>query len=191
MNRQFIAVVPEGPQENPELKRLLGKLKRTVSDREMTARWVPPDLWHVTLAFLGDLGEKGPELRRWFDATEWSFTDLVLRLQGLGAFPEVEAARVLWIGIQENQALLNLQSRVAADLEKAGFAKSEREYNPHLTIARFRNPSHAGDLVGLGGRKHFGDYSIREVVLFESVLQNGIVKYSPVSRRPLASELPS
>lgn len=183
MQRQFIAVVPEGLTENHELKSLLGKLKRTVKDRDQQVRWVAPDLWHVTLRFLGELHGDSARLREWFMNAEFGTFDLTLRLQGLGAFPDVTAARVLWIGVAEDQALLDLQTKVSSMLDVEKFPPGEREFNPHLTIGRFRNPHHAGDLVALGGRKFFGDYKIKEVVLFESVLQGGIVKYSVVARR--------
>lgn len=184
MGRQFIAVVPEGPQDNPQLKQLMGKIRRTCDDREIEARWVPPDLWHVTLAFLGDV--VGDGIRDAFASMEFPASELILRLQSFGAFPSSEDARVLWIGVQENQAFLDLQSRVAEQVAARGFVLGEREFKPHLTIARFRNPLNASELLKLGGRKHFGDYPIREVVLFDSVLQGNIIKYVPVARRPVS-----
>jgi 2'-5' RNA ligase len=188
MGRQFIAVVPEGPQENLELKQLMGKLRRTMSDREQEVRWIPPDLWHVTLQFLGDVGPHSSRLREVFDSMKLSAVgDLELRLQSFGAFPESEAARVLWIGVQENQAFLTLQAELAGVLSGAGFMLGDKEFKPHLTIARFRNPLNASQLLKLGGRKHFGDYPVREIILFESVLQGNIIKYMPIARRPVAS----
>jgi 2'-5' RNA ligase len=54
LGRKFIAAVPEGLNENLELKQLMGKLKRTINQREQVVRWVAADLWHVTLVFLGE-----------------------------------------------------------------------------------------------------------------------------------------
>src|SRR5690606_37121122 len=103
-------------------------------------------------------------------------SQLRLRLQGLGAFPRPEEARVLWMGVQENQEFLSLQAELGESLAAAGFPQDAREYHPHLTLARFRNTISAADLVGLGGRKHFGDYPVKELILFESVLQGNILK---------------
>ncbi len=188
MGRQFIAVVPEGPQDNPELKQLMGKLRRTMDSREQEARWIPPDLWHVTLQFLGDVGPHSARLREVFESMKLpSVGDLTLRLQAFGAFPASDEARVLWIGVQENQAFLTLQGELSGILSGEGFMLGEKDFKPHLTIARFRNPFNASDLLKLGGRKHFGDYAVREIILFESVLQGNIVKYTPIARRPVAS----
>lgn len=181
MGRQFIAVVPSGPQDNPQLKQLMGKIRRTCDEREIEARWVPPDLWHVTLAFLGDVD--AARVRTVFESMEFPTGDLILSLQSFGAFPSSEEARVLWIGVPEDQAFLDLQARVSAQLTDAGFMLGDREFKPHLTIARFRNSFNASELLKLGGRKHFGDYPIREVILFDSVLQGNIIKYVPVARR--------
>ena len=70
MSNVFVAVVPGGAKDNAELKKLLGKMKRTLSDREIEARWVQPDLWHVTTAFLGPMDESRrtdliAKLRQW------------------------------------------------------------------------------------------------------------------------------
>src|SRR5262245_21426939 len=105
MSRYFIAVVPEGLSENQELTQLLSKMKRTLLERETEVRWSHPDLWHVTLQFIGHLP---PEryarlqevLREWNSKTA---ADLVLRLHAVGAYPAPEQARVLWVGVGENQ----------------------------------------------------------------------------------------
>lgn len=184
MARQFVAVVPTGLAQNPELKKLMGKLKRTMDQRGQEARWVPSGLWHITLHFLGDT--QNPEkLRQVLDEWQPQVDAVQLRLHGLGAFPSMDEARILWMGVQESQEFLSLQADLGERLKVAGFALSEREFKPHLTLARFRNIINATDLVQLGGRKHFGDYAIGELILFESVLQGNILKYMPQYRKSL------
>lgn len=189
MGHLFIAVVPDGLSDNPELKQLMSKFKRTMKDRDKEVRWVRPELWHVTLQFLGDLTPELEKAAEDFFAS-WaipdSFRDLVLRFQGVGAFSSTEEARLLWIGIQKGQPLLDAQSRLSEALAEASLPTDERAYHPHLTLARFRNPMNASELVKLGGRKHFGDYKVQELILFESVLQGNMVKYIPRARRTLS-----
>ena len=185
MSKQFLAVVPEGLDKNQSLKQLLGKLKRTIRERDQEARWTPAGLWHVTLHFLGEVsGAEQVRLKEFLQSWHPKVDDLTLRLQGVGAFPAAEEARVLWLGVQENQQFLRLQAELAGKLLEQGFPPDEKEFHPHLTLARFRNQISATSLVQLGGRKHFGDYKIGELILFESVLQGNIIKYVPQLRLP-------
>ena len=183
-----MAVVPGGLEQNPVLRQLLGKLKRTLADRGTIVRWNPPSLWHVTLKFLGQpLDAEAVSMA--FASWQSVVGDLTFSLAGLGVFPTTEAARVLWIGVRASQGFLDLQASLDDHLKKLGIEhepQPERPYRPHLTLARFRNPVGASDLLQLGGRRHFGDYRPSEVVLFESVIEGSMVKYSPRVRRPLA-----
>jgi 2'-5' RNA ligase len=168
---------------NGELKQLVGKLKRTLKDREQEVRWTPPDLWHVTVQFLGDVPVERARLA--FQALRLSWSKTLLKIQGLGAFPEERAARVLWLGVQENQAFLDLQTEVSNQFLQAGFPVDEKDFRPHLTLARLRNAVSVSDLVKMGQRKYFGEYLVSELVLFESVLQGNMTKYIPLERRSI------
>ncbi len=187
MSRHFIAIVPAGLNENLELKQLLGKLKRTMKERGQEVRWTPADLWHVTLQFLGDVSDSSQidKVRQAF--RQWSLPPikLILRIQGMGAFAEPDEARVLWLGVQQSQDFLSLKQNLTAWLEENQIDIGAKEFKPHLTLARFRNPINATDLIQLGGRKRFGDYPVHELVLFESVLQGNIVKYIAQERRTI------
>jgi 2'-5' RNA ligase len=186
MSRLFIGVVPAALADNREFKILRGKLKRTAADLDLPVKWTPPELWHVTLLFLGEgptAEEAAEALQSWTPSTA---TDLNLRLQGLGAFASPQEARVLWLGVQASQELLDLQE----DLEKHFRQRfvlpdEERDFHPHLSLARFRNPTAIHRLIDLGARKHFGDYPVGEVLLVESVIQNQMPKYIIRRRRTL------
>lgn len=180
MSRYFLAVQPAGLENNAELKQLLGKLKRTQSTRTQEARWVPVPLWHVTLLFIGDVSaEQYPRLVQVLENWRPDLTGLKLRLQALGAFPEIDHARVLYMGVQKNREFTALKSQAEILLQEFKFKADEKESVPHLTLARFRNAIGARELVELGGRKQFGNYAIAHITLFESVLEGNNVKYIP------------
>lgn len=203
-SRYFIGLVPEGLEDNSHLKQLLGKMKRTLREREVEARWAQPELWHVTLLFFGALS--GEELRRATSALEsWrppspqeshlQSPPLTIEIAGVGAFPDPHQARVLWLGIKRSQELLQFRHNLVEHIRAAniqGTAAEEedsREFKPHLTLARLRNLQSIDDLVRLGGRGTIGNYPVREVVLFESVLQGNIKTYMPIVRRPIVDAL--
>ncbi|MEO3787112.1 RNA 2',3'-cyclic phosphodiesterase [Actinocorallia sp. B10E7] len=106
-------------------------------------RWMSRDLWHVTLAFYGEVDEVGhrlllPGLERAADRPA-----LELAFSGAGAFPRGGSrSRVLWAGIEGDlQALSGLAGAVAEAGEAAGAEVDRyRAYHAHLTLARSRVP---------------------------------------------------
>ncbi len=184
MGRHFIALLPEGLQDNVEIKQVMVKFRRTASERTREVRWMDPALWHVAVLFLGDIGVASERLKlEVIQKLPLPGPDFKLRLHGFGAFPSPREARSLWIGVQETQPLLDYQQTLAGILDENSIALGDKSIRPHLPLARFRNSVHVEDLIKLGGRKHFGDYAARELILLESVLQGNIIKYVPVLRR--------
>lgn len=184
----FIAVIPHGLQDNNEFRRLFSKFKRTLDDKGKEVRWVPPALWHVTVQYLGDItaAQKNQVidfLENWVPPPE--LQNITLRLSGVGAFPSPFSARVLWLGTQKNQSLVQAQTILQEELSQFNLGSDEKGYTPHLTLARFRNLFNATSLTELGGRKHFGDYPVTELILFESVVENHMKKYIPVYKKQL------
>lgn len=186
--KYFVAIVPEALKDHTDLKVLLGKMKRTLKDREKEVRWSAPEMWHITLQFLGELNSE--ELTRAYSAiNSWQpqIKQLDLKIQGVGAFPDPQDARVIWLGVQNSQELKKLQIGLKAHLNAHNIETVEdRPFLPHLTLARLRNLQSVSDLVKLGGRKSFGEYKISDVILFESVVQGAMVKYVPISRKRIA-----
>lgn len=100
-------------------------------------RWVKIENIHLTLKFLGDvesrriksLGEvvKGCVEKR-------GAFDLVVR--GLGAFPRPAHPNVIWAGIDDSPALIQLQKDLDDKLATFGFPPEERPFRAHLTLGR-------------------------------------------------------
>jgi len=61
---------------------------------------------------------------------------MTLRFHGLGFFPNERRPRVLWIGMAAPAELPRLASDIDAAFADIGFAREEREFSPHLTLAR-------------------------------------------------------
>lgn len=108
-------------------------------------RWVPPQNWHLTLAFLGSV----PEVRRADLETRLARAaarnrPLSLRLSGSGHF----GSRVLYVGVAgEVLAMRPLAASVAAAARRAKVPVDERPYRPHLTLARLRGNTSLGELA--------------------------------------------
>jgi 2'-5' RNA ligase len=145
--RLFVAVVPP--------RAVLDELEETVAPLRPgwpALRWTGMPAWHLTLAFLGEVGEDtaaalGPRLER----AAARHPSVPLSLSGGGAFPGPARARVLWTGLHgDHRALEALARSVAAGSRRAGAPPPDegRRFRPHLTLARCREPADVSDLVG-------------------------------------------
>jgi 2'-5' RNA ligase len=93
-----------------------------------------------------------------------------LAISGLGAFPSLKQARVFWVGVSgELDKLSRLQQNIDSALAALGFAREERPFVPHLTLARIRegaSPAERRDFGELVGSTSFEDkYSVEVEVV--------------------------
>lgn len=111
--------------------------------------WVKPENFHLTVRFLGDLGDSG--VRRVCDAVAEAASPLPApraRLGELGAFPNLERPRVLWVGFAEGGRELETVGKAVNDaLRKAGFGPADKPFRPHLTLARIREGARGLDRI--------------------------------------------
>ena len=134
--RSFIAI--ELPEEvRGGLARLRNELKR---NEHKFVKWVNPDGLHLTLKFLGNIPSKRvTEIINVIEEVTQGVSAFHLEISGLGAFPSLRQARVFWVGIGgEVDKLSKLQQNIDSALAVLGFAKEERPFVPHLTLARLR-----------------------------------------------------
>jgi RNA 2',3'-cyclic 3'-phosphodiesterase len=137
-------------------------------------RWTSRELWHVTLAFLGEVGEESlarllPRLER----AARRHLSFGLSLAGAGAFPSPARANVLWSGLSgDRKALGELAMSVSAGARRAGVPPPDegRRYRPHVTLARCRRPADVraivDDLSGYQGPT----WTAEEIYLIRSTL---------------------
>ena len=150
--RSFVAI--ELPEEAKEgLVRLKKELER---DEHKFVKWVDPRGIHLTLKFLGNIPSKqAAEITEAIEGAAQGISPFHLEIGGLGAFPSLRQARVFWVGIGgEVEKLSRLQQNIDSALAALRFAKEERPFVPHLTLARIRQGASPlerrsfGELVG-------------------------------------------
>lgn len=137
-------------------------------------KWISPDKFHITVKFLGMTDEQMLDsIIRLIDRNASATFPFDVELAEAGAFPNASRPRVLWIGInQPTGDMADLARRVDLHTAELGFEPENREFKPHLTLARIRDPRAAGDI----GRAHvasgFGpiSFACTKLVLFESHL---------------------
>lgn len=110
-------------------------------------RWVPPHNVHLTLKFLGDVSRSNLDLIEQMLLKEAAqFAAFDMQVGGLGAYPNLRRARVLWVGLKAPAELLSLQRAVESAAARLGYESEERGFSPHLTIGRVRQNASSGDL---------------------------------------------
>jgi 2'-5' RNA ligase len=145
-------------------------------------KWVAPENLHLTLAFLGETpsdtdleGIKGS-----MDAAAGAFREIGITTGELGAFPSFERLRVLWLGIKNGAAGLKaLASGLSGGLSERGF-RSEREFTPHITLARAGKPLDGTALAAAAAPWSGAAGTISSMILFESRLLAGGPVYRAV-----------
>lgn len=137
-------------------------------------RWVRRDLWHLTLAFLGEVGEQAAQdLAGRLERAARRHPPQVLSFGGGGAFPRAARATVVWTGVDgDRRGLGALTDSVAAAARRAGAppAGEGRKARPHLTLARCRRPEDVRRLVSSLTGFHTADWTASEIALVRSYL---------------------
>ncbi len=187
--RAFIAV--ELPSN---ARRVLGRLVESLRGQDLQClRLVNPDGIHLTLKFLGQVPV--PRLHAVADAMNRAAAGAVpfeIELQGLGGFPNLEAPRVLWVGIGGNPApLAELAGTIDGELTRLGFPPESRPFAPHLTLARVREGTprdqrrRAGDALGQFAGQERAHLPVAGISLMRSVLLPEGAHYTPLHHAAL------
>ncbi|MBI3604077.1 MAG: RNA 2',3'-cyclic phosphodiesterase [Nitrospirae bacterium] len=148
MIRTFVAV--ELPAD---LKRAIEQLQEQLKRKllrelpsEARLQWVRPEAIHLTLKFLSEIEEpRVDEIRQVLAQRIGAVQEFFAEAGGLGVFPDLQAPRVLWLGLSnlsdQPNALVHLAGEVESGLETLGFPREPRPFNPHLTLARIKERS--------------------------------------------------
>ena len=106
------------------------------------ARWSPPENFHITLRFAGDVAETTAED---LDSalSQVAGEPLDLMLESVGAFGEGREIHAVWAGVAENAALRHLAQSCESAARRAGLVADTRAYKPHVTLAYLRRPDPA------------------------------------------------
>ncbi|TAN63569.1 RNA 2',3'-cyclic phosphodiesterase [bacterium] len=148
--------------------------------------FVRPENIHLTLKFLGDV-DKGrlTAIKEALEKATESVKVFTVTVEGLGAFPSLKNPRVLWVGVNENAMLSQLQDRLEKALFDVGFEKEGRPFKPHLTLARFKTGTdarHCGKAVEALGQSQKQTFSAGSLVLFESRLSAKGAEYKALEK---------
>jgi 2'-5' RNA ligase len=179
MIRCFVAATLPG-----EAKRWLAGARQELARFCEDVKWVEAENYHLTLKFLGEIEERQLSGIRRALSECGRAAPLRLGFQGVGVFPGLRRARVVWAGVTgEVAGLREIAACLDRALGKLGFPPEDREFRPHLTLGRFRNPADltpCQEQLQSIGSVPCGPFAIPALHLMQSTLTRRGPVYTPI-----------
>ncbi|MBN2041527.1 MAG: RNA 2',3'-cyclic phosphodiesterase [Spirochaetes bacterium] len=152
---------------------------------------VTPENFHITLKFFGECNDKtAGKIMDNFQNIKALKRKLTYSLAGVGVFPNLKKADVIWAGLKTDESvitkLLNDIDFFASDL---GFKKEKRKFVPHLTLARVRKGMSLNEslrqYIVENKETFYCESTFKNIVLFESKLNQDGAIYTELQSIPL------
>ena len=177
--RTFIAlkIIPD----NTFIK-LYSKLKDNLKDENI--KWVEQNNFHLTVRFLGVTSStQVNEIETVIESIGRKYKSFSFDLKGLGYFKSKGKPRVLFAKTEETQALKLLKTEIEDQVEKFGFEKEQRKFNPHLTLGRIKylNENHKFLLlIQEFAETEIQKVNVSEIIFYQSILNSTTPVYKPI-----------
>ena len=155
----------------------------------LQVRWIPEQNLHITLSFLGEVGEDRASVVTDRLTGPWPASPFTVDVAGAGAFPQAGPVRILWLGITSGaDRLIQMYGELCDRLGSLGFEAEKRPYHPHITIGRVKVAGSAAsrkarEVLGAGTR--VTSSRVQSLTLFRSCLSPAGARYEPLLRVPL------
>ena len=184
--RTFVAIKIESGEE---LLGFINNIHHRLRDEKI--KWVHPDNMHLTLFFLGETEDSqiqsiGTGLR---EIAENSM-QISLMLSGIGVFKNIRDPRVIWIGLKENQYLVDFHSRIQKFIGDQGFPKDDRPFRPHLTIGRpkrIHNRETLREIIEKNRDRTFQESIVEDIIFYQSIRKERGPEYRVIEKLGLRS----
>jgi len=141
--RSFIAFDIDSESTLKKITDMQNLLTKTGADLKL----VEAKNIHITVRFLGNITTSMVE-KIFEEMKRVQFTPFDVKIQGIGAFPNLRYPRVLWVGMTEGaEQLRSIFDQLEPRLRSLGFAPDPKGFSPHLTIARVKSGRNKAELI--------------------------------------------
>jgi len=143
MIRSFIAFDLNNESVLQRFREVQNKLINTGADLKL----VEPKNIHITMRFLGDIKPAMVDgIQEAMKKVSFSAFDCEIR--GLGVFPDLRYARVVWAGMRKGtDELKSVFNQLEPYLQQLGFRPDPKGFSPHLTLARVKTGRNKAELA--------------------------------------------
>jgi len=142
--RAFIAL------ELPKVvKKELARCQRELQKTGVQARWVKPDLSHLTLAFLGSITpEKKEKIEALLEKAAKPVKPFSLHLQKMDAFPNLTNPRIIFIDLGGEIEKLHLLAKfIRQGLKKEKIFFDQKPFVSHITLGRMKRKQNLKKII--------------------------------------------
>lgn len=184
MERLFIALPMQG-----DVKKKLVAVFDSLTPWKKQLRRVDPENYHVTISFLGECDEelKG-QVKNEFCAISVPDSPIPFRVEGMGAFPNLNRPNVIWCGIETDLWAVSMLANTVRDkMELCGFERDRKRFVPHLTVARVRKSEvldhKVVELCEEGKSAYYAEGAFDRLTLYSSTLTPGGPVYEVIAEK--------
>lgn len=142
--RAFISL--ELPKEiKTEIKNIQQQLKMA----GVQARWIKPEIAHLTLAFLGSITPNKVEpISRILEEVVEQVKPAELYLAKINCFPDPAKARIVFIDLEGELGKLNaLAIKIRKRLKKEGIWFDKKPFTAHITLGRIKKRQNLAKII--------------------------------------------
>ena len=176
MKRVFLAIRFSG---NMFLKQYINDIESNLMAENIN--WIEAENVHLTLKFFGPTGKKEIEkIKKVLESSLKNEKSLSINFNKLGVFGSKYQPRVLWMGMENADNLLELQNQIAVVLEGIGINTDRQNFVPHLTIGRIKrlqSKKYFQSVVDRYKEFNSGPILIDRLYLYESILRKERTEY--------------
>jgi len=171
--RTFVAI-----ELSDQIKTYLNKIQNQLRTSGADIKWVEPENIHLTLKFLGEIDDKKlAKVVEILKATAADGFEFYLRLASLGAFPNLNSPRVIWVGLdQGDKETKEIAETLEDKLAEIGIPEENRSFSSHITIGRSRSGLNRikltpllKDLSNIPGEENLR-FKVTKITLYKSTL---------------------
>ncbi|MCD4679163.1 MAG: RNA 2',3'-cyclic phosphodiesterase [Bacteroidales bacterium] len=151
--------------------------------------WANPDNVHITIKFLGDTEEGNiNRINEVLENCAKEIDPFDIHIENVGIFGSSYDPKIIWFGIKENNALLDLSENILNGLDLIGFKRDRQNFRPHLTVGRVKKINNRKNFQKR--INHFKGLKIQNsridsFALYESILKPTGAEHFVIRRFPL------
>jgi len=154
-----------------EIKTEIGKIQKDLMTAGVQARWVKPELSHLTLAFLGSITpDKIESIGKILKETASQIAPINLRFSKIDCFPNPARPRIIFVDLEGKLEKLNdLAKKIRHGLKREKVYFDEKPFTAHITLGRIKKRQNLIRLIEKIKVKRV-EFVISDVSLTKSIL---------------------